>query len=345
VTLDVRAREGTVASPVRPRTGLARALLGRAGGYLAVLAVAVTVTFLLPRALPGGPLRTLGGADVSDLDPAVREQVVAAYGLDRPLPVQFLRYLRDLARLDLGESFNGGRPVLDAIAEALPWTLLLVGTSLVLTAALGVALGVLAGLRRARGRGNLLLVGVLLLDAAPAFWVGMLGILLFGVHLQWLPTFGASTLGHTGGAALADVATHLVLPVGVLVVTGVGQYFLVTRFSVAAALHAPHVEHAHARGIPPGRVVARHLLRPALLPVHTQLMMELGWLVGGALVVETVFAYPGLGRLTFDAIQGRDYPTMQGTFLTLVVTVLVMNALADLTYPLLDPRTRVRGAA
>ncbi|WP_405110364.1 ABC transporter permease [Micromonospora sp. NBC_01405] len=334
----------TVASrPARARTGLARAVLGRAGGYLAVLAVAVTVTFALPRALPGGPLRTLGGADVGQLDATTRAQVVAAYGLDQPLHVQFARYLRDLARLDLGESFNGGRPVIEAIGAALPWTLLLVGTSVLLTAAVGVLLGVLAGLRRGRGKGNLLLAGVLLLDAAPAFWLGMLCILFFGVHLGALPTFGVSSPGHTGLAAVGDIAIHLVLPVGVLVATGIGQFFLVTRFSIASALHAPHVEHAHARGIPQRRVVTRHLLRPALLPVHTQLMMELGWLVGGALVVETVFAYPGLGRLTFDAIQGRDYPMMQGTFLTLTVTVLVMNALADLTYPLLDPRVRGRG--
>ncbi|MEU8264989.1 ABC transporter permease [Micromonospora sp. NPDC048999] len=334
----------TVASrPAPARIGLARAALGRAGGYVAVFAVALTITFLLPRALPGGPLRTLGGGEVGDLDPAARAKVVAAYGLDQPLHVQFGRYLRDLIRLDLGESFNGGRPVVEAIREALPWTLLLVGTSVLLTAAVGVLLGVIAGLRRGRGKGNLLLAGVLLFDAAPAFWVGMLCILFFGVHLGVLPTFGVTTAGHTGLAAVGDVASHLVLPVGVLVATGIGQFFLVTRFSVASALHAPHVEHAHARGIPHRRVVARHLLRPALLPVHTQLMMELGWLVGGALVVETVFAYPGLGRLTFDAIQGRDYPTMQGTFLTLTVTVLVMNALADLTYPLLDPRIRARG--
>ncbi|KXK58535.1 hypothetical protein AWW66_29235 [Micromonospora rosaria] len=332
----------TTSRPARTRTGLGRAALGRAGGYLAVLAVALTITFLLPRALPGGPLRTIGGADVGDLDPAARAQVVAAYGLDRPLHVQFGHYLADLVRLDFGTSFTGGRPVVQAIADALPWTLLLVGTSLLLTATIGVLLGVVAGLRRRHGRGNLLLAGVLLLDAAPAFWVGMLCILFFGVHLGALPTFGASTPGHTGLAAVGDLAAHLVLPVGVLVATGIGQFFLVTRFSVASALHAPHVEHAHARGVPYRRVVTRHLLRPALLPVHTQLMMELGWLVGGALVVETVFAYPGLGRLTFDAIQGRDYPMMQGTFLTLVVTVLAMNALADLTYPLLDPRIRAR---
>ncbi|WP_428965825.1 ABC transporter permease [Micromonospora fluostatini] len=332
----------TTSRPARTRTGATRAVLGRAGGYLAVLAAALTITFLLPRALPGGPLRTIGGADVGDLDPAARAQVVAAYGLDQPLHVQFGHYLADLVRLDFGTSFNGGRPVVQAIADALPWTLLLVGTSVLLTATIGVLLGVVAGLRRRHGRGNLLLAGVLLLDAAPAFWVGMLCILFFGVHLGALPTFGASTPGHTGLAAVGDLAAHLVLPVGVLVATGIGQFFLVTRFSVASALHAPHVEHAHARGVPHRRVVTRHLLRPALLPVHTQLMMELGWLVGGALVVETVFAYPGLGRLTFDAIQGRDYPMMQGTFLTLVVTVLAMNALADLTYPLLDPRVRAR---
>ncbi|TMR20829.1 ABC transporter permease [Nonomuraea turkmeniaca] len=179
-----------------------------------------------------------------------------------------------------------------------------------------------------------------MLDSFPQFWLGMLLIVLFGVQLQVLPTFGVSGVE---GVTVSGVLLHLILPVSTLTLTGMGYLFLYTRSSLLTVLTSEPIQHAHARGVPYGRLVRRHALRPALLPVHTILMMEIGFLAAGSIVVETVFAYPGLGRLTFDAIAARDYPLMQGAFLVLTLMVVLMNAVADATYPLLDPRVRTGG--
>lgn len=319
------------------RSAFARHLLTRLAEYAVVLALAVTVNFALPRALPGGPLATLAGENAGALSAESQARIIEQYGLDRPLLNQFTDYVGGLLTLDLGRSFSDGRPVLGAIAQALPWTLLLVGTAIVLASAIGVALGAWAGLRRREGKGSVLLSAVLLIDSTPAFWLGMVFIAVFGVYLGILPTFGVTG---TGDGGVLVVAEHLVLPVLTLTLAGLGQFFLVTRYSMLSVLSSDPVEHARARGVPRGLLIRRHALRPALLPVHTILLMEVGALVGGALVVETVFAYPGLGRLVFDAVRERDFPLMQGTFLVLTVTVIVMNAIADATYSLLDPRVR-----
>ncbi|MFI6536125.1 ABC transporter permease [Nonomuraea sp. NPDC050547] len=297
--------------------------------YGAVVVIALLLNFLLPRALPGGPMKLFGSPEaLSRLTEAERAQIAQEYGFGRPLPEQFADYLTGVFTLDLGTSLSDGRPVTEAIGEALPWTLLLVGTSIVITCVLGVALGVLGALRRRRGGGAGLLGTAIVLDSLSAFWLGMLLIVVFGVQLNVLPTYGAGTLA------------HLVLPVTTLVVTGLGYFFLYTRSSMLTALTSEPVQHAHARGVPYGRLVRRHALRPALLPVHTIVLMEIGFLAGGSIVIETVFAYPGLGRLTFGAISARDYPLMQGAFLVLTLMVVAMNAIADATYPLLDPRAR-----
>ncbi|MBB5076722.1 ABC transporter permease [Nonomuraea endophytica] len=297
--------------------------------YGAVVVIALLLNFLLPRALPGGPMKLFGSPEaLSRLTEAERAQIAQQYGFGRPLPEQFADYLTGVFTLDLGTSLSDGRPVAEAIGEALPWTLLLVGTSIVITCVLGVALGVLGALRRRRGGGAGLLGTAIVLDSLPAFWLGMLLIVVFGVQLNVLPTYGAGTLA------------HLVLPVTTLVVTGLGYFFLYTRSSMLTVLTSEPVQHAHARGVPYGRLVRRHALRPALLPVHTIVLMEIGFLAGGSIVIETVFAYPGLGRLTFGAISARDYPLMQGAFLVLTLMVVAMNAIADATYPLLDPRAR-----
>lgn len=311
--------------------------------YPVVLAVIVSLNFVLPRALPGGPLAALGGEDVGELTAGEREAILVTYGLDQPLSQQFTGYLRGLATGDLGQSFSDRRPVTEVVLEALPWTLLLVGTATLLTSVIGVGLGALSATRRRRGSGNAVVISVLVADSLPAFWVGMLLIVGFGVGLGWLPTFGATQPGGaaTGVAWAADVARHMVLPLIALVLAGVAQLALVTRSSMVSVLGSDFLQHQRARGIPLARR-NRHALRNALLPVHTVLLLEMGWIVGGSLVVETVFAYPGLGRLTFAAIQARDFPVMQGTFLLLSLAVLVMNLLADLTYPLLDPRLRSR---
>lgn len=311
----------------------------RIAEYAAVLLVALTLNFALPRALPGGPLKLFGSPEaLARLTADERAQIATQYGFGRPLPEQFFAYLKGVFTLDLGTSLSDGRQVTEALAGALPWTLLLVGTSMVVTATLGVSLGVLGALRRRRGKGSGLLGTAIVLDSLPQFWLAMLLIVLFGVQLNLLPTFGVTDVD--GGGVLR----HLILPVTTLTVTGMGYLFLYTRSSLLTVLTSEPVQHAHARGVPYGRLVRRHALRPALLPVHTILMLEIGFLAAGSIVVETVFAYPGLGRLTFDAISARDYPMMQGAFLVLTLMVVAMNALADATYPLLDPRARMGGA-
>lgn len=315
-----------------------RYLAGRTVEYATVLLVALTLNFALPRALPGGPLKLFGNPEaLARLTAEERAQIASEYGFGQPLPEQFLGYLWGVVTLDLGTSLSDGRSVTAAIGGALPWTLLLVGTSIVITTVLGVSLGVLGGLRRRKRKGGVLLTGAIVLDSLPQFWLGMLLIVLFGVNLRLLPTFGVAG---PEGATVGGVLQHLVLPVTTLTVTGIGYLFMYTRSSLLTVLTSEPVQHAHARGVPHGRLIRRHVLRPALLPVHTILMLDIGFLAAGSIVVETVFAYPGLGRLTFDAISARDYPLMQGTFLVLTLMVVLMNALADLTYPLLDPRAR-----
>ncbi|MEV0388049.1 ABC transporter permease [Nonomuraea sp. NPDC050643] len=314
---------------------------GRLAEYAAVLAVALTLNFALPRALPGGPLKLFGSPEaLARLTADERAQIATQYGFGKPLPEQFLDYLGGVFTLNLGTSLSDGRPVTQALGEALPWTLLLVGTSIVATALVGVTFGVVGALRRRRGKGSGLLGTAIVLDSFPQFWLGMLLIVLFGVQLQVLPTFGVSGVE---GVTVSGVLVHLILPVSTLTLTGMGYLFLYTRSSLLTVLTSEPIQHAHARGVPYGRLVRRHALRPALLPVHTILMMEIGFLAAGSIVVETVFAYPGLGRLTFDAITARDYPLMQGAFLVLTLMVVLMNALADATYPLLDPRARTGG--
>ncbi|WP_214324440.1 ABC transporter permease [Nonomuraea sediminis] len=310
-------------------------MIRRLTEYAAVLLVALTLNFALPRALPGGPLKLFGSPEaLARLTADERARIAAQYGFGESLPAQFVTYLKGVFTLDLGTSLADGRPVTQALGEALPWTLLLVGTAIAVTATLGVTLGVLGALRRRKGKGAVLLGAAVVADSLPQFWLAMLLIVLFGVKLQWLPTFGITD--PDGGGLLA----HLVLPVATLTLTGLGYLFLYTRSSLLTVLTSEPVQHAHARGVPYGRLVRGHALRPALLPVHTILMLEIGFLAAGSIVVETVFAYPGLGRLTFNAITARDYPLMQGAFLVLTVMVVVMNAVADATYPLLDPRAR-----
>ncbi|WP_327591199.1 ABC transporter permease [Nonomuraea sp. NBC_00507] len=314
---------------------------GRLAEYAAVLAVALTLNFALPRALPGGPLKSFGSPEaLARLTDDERAQIATQYGFGKPLHEQFLDYLGGVFTLDLGTSLSDGRPVTQALGEALPWTLLLVGTSIICTALVGVTFGVLGALRRREGKGSGLLGTAIVLDSFPQFWLGMLLIVLFGVQLQLLPTFGVSGVE---GVTVSGVLLHLILPVTTMTLTGMGYLFLYTRSSLLTVLTSEPIQHAHARGVPYGRLVRRHALRPALLPVHTILMMEIGFLAAGSIVVETVFAYPGLGRLTFDAITARDYPLMQGAFLVLTLMVVLMNAVADATYPLLDPRARTGG--
>jgi peptide/nickel transport system permease protein len=309
--------------------------------YAAVLFAAVCLNFALPRLAPGDVVDYLFPPEQSgSLSPEERAQVLDQFGLDQPVPVQFGNYLAGLARGDLLYSVRYGTPVLDLLVDRLGWTLLLVGCALVPATLIGTLLGFRSAWRRGTAGDVGVLSAAMLVDSMPPFFVGMLLILLFSVQLGWLPTFGAQISGDAEGLAfLAEVGERLVLPLGTLVLASIGPVYLVARSALVTELQEDYVLMAEAKGLP-ARGVRRHAQRNALLPVSTVTMIGLGTLVGGAAVVETVFSYPGLGRLIYESVLARDYPVLQGAFLLLAVAVILANLVNDLIYPLLDPRVR-----
>jgi peptide/nickel transport system permease protein len=332
----------------REGRGLA-AVLATAGWlakFVAVVLVIATFNFVLVHAAPGDPAQVIAGQSGAT-DAKLLSQLRAEYGLDKPYPVQLATYLKRIATLDLGYSYRQQRSVLSLIAERLPATLLLTGTAFLTALVLGVMLGMLAGVRAGRWSDTLLTVVSLLLYAMPVFWLGLMLVLLFSVQLDWLPAFGYVTIGveMTAFERMRDIAWHLALPAISLAAVYLAIYARLMRSSVIEVMHQDFIKTARAKGLKQGRIVVRHILRNAILPVVTVAGMQAGALVGGAVVIETVFAWPGLGRLTYDAVLQRDYPVMLGVFLVMSVIVIVINLVTDAIYRLIDPRVSLRGAA
>ncbi len=309
--------------------------------YVAVLFAAVCLNFALPRLAPGDAVDYLFPPELAgSVTPEQRAQVLGEFGLDQPVLTQFGQYLAGLAQGDLLLSVRYGRPVVDVLAERIGWTLLLVGSAVVLATLVGTFLGFRSAWRRGSAGDTGVLSGVMFIDALPPFFLGMLLLLVFSVELGWLPTFGAQpTTSAAGVALLVEVAKRLVLPLVTLTLASIGPIYLIARSALLAELREDYVLMAEAKGLPAHRV-RRHAERNALLPVSTVVLIGLGTLVGGAAVVETVFSYPGLGRLIYESVLARDYPVLQGAFLLLAVGVILANFLNDLLYPLLDPRVR-----
>ncbi|MCP9490562.1 MAG: ABC transporter permease [Solirubrobacteraceae bacterium MAG38_C4-C5] len=309
--------------------------------YAGVLFVAIVLNFALPRLAPGDAVDYLLPPEAAgEVTAAQRESVLAQYGLGGSPVAQFGSYLSRLAEGDLGVSIRYGQPVTEVLTERIGWTLLLVGGALALSTLLGVLLGFFAAWRRGSKSDTTSLTGVMVIDAMPPFFVGLLAILVFSVSLGWLPIFGALPATEASGLALVlEAGQRLILPLVTLTLGFVGTVYLIARASLVGELQEDYVIMAEAKGLSP-RQVRRHAQRNALLPVVTITLVGLGTLIGGAAVVETVFSYPGLGRLIYESVLARDYPVLQGAFLLLAVAVLLCNFVADLLYPLLDPRLR-----
>lgn len=313
-------------------------LLRRVVWAVVVAVAAVIITFLLIHLAPGDPIGILAG-DRST--PEYQTQLRQQLGLDQPLPVQLVRYLARLAHGDLGYSFTYQAPVSSVILSRLGPTLLLMGTSLLIATIGGVWVGVRTAAGHARFGWNLATVASLVGYSVPPFWLGQLLILLFGVTLGWFPILGmTSHLGASGLSHAGDVAWHLVLPAATLGLIEIALISRLTRSAMIEVLDQDYIVAARGKGLSARRVVYRHALRNALLPVITVFGLELGWLVAGFVVVETVFSWPGLGRLTFDAINARDYPVITGLFILVTFTVVAANLLTDLLYSVVDPRIR-----
>ena len=311
--------------------------------YAAVLLVALTINFALPRVAPGDPLGYLLPEDVlAEMAPEDEARVLAEFGLDRPVPAQFRDYVVGVFNGDLGISVRFGRPVWDVVFDRLGWTLLLMGWALAISAVLGAVLGVVAARHRGERLDIATTVVVLFFGSAPVFWVAMLLITLFSAELGWLPSFGAAPLTAMPGSAAYcwGVAERLIMPVTALAIAQTAGVWLTARSAMSIALGRDYVTFARAKGAGERRVFFAHAFRNACLPIYTNVMIGIGGLLGGALVVETVFSYPGIGSLILEGVAARDYNLLQGVFLVATLSVVVANLVADLTYPLLDPRAR-----
>ncbi|MGQ0631057.1 MAG: ABC transporter permease [Sporichthyaceae bacterium] len=316
--------------------------LSRVGQYALVLWAAATLNFALPHLAPGDPVQYLYGND-GQLSPELLEQIRAGYGLDQPLIEQYGSFWAGLLRGDLGTSVEFNRPVTDVLLEYLPWTVALVGVAIALSVVLGSLLGAWAAWHRGTRRDAAAVTVVLMVDAMPVFWIGMILIAMFAVGLGWFPSYGATSIDAEGLAWLGEVVSRMVLPTATMVIATMGGFFLLARAAMVTVLDEPFIRLARATGLSERRVALRHALRNALLPVFTNVTLAVGTLLSGAVVVETVFAYPGLGRLLFGAVTARDYPLLQGGFLLVTVGIVAANLFADLVYPLLDPRVRRAG--
>jgi peptide/nickel transport system permease protein len=325
---------------MRSRRSVARAV----GLYALTLAAVVVLVFALPRAMPGDPLAALvNAAEAPGADAGTRTELQRYYGLDRPLVVQLGRFLANASQGDLGFSISRRAPVGELIRAHLPWTLLLVGTSLGLATALTFVAGVTAGWRRGSGSDRLLVVTTSALRAIPTF--ALASLLLLGLAVLWpvFPLSGARTpFAHYGSplAQVGDVARHLALPVATLTMSLVASNFLLVRNATVSVLGADYLVMARAKGVPEHLVKYRHAGRNALLPFFTVVGLQVGFAIGGAIFVESVFAYPGMGTLILSAVASRDYPVLDGTFLVLAVVVLTSNLAVELLYRRVDPRTQ-----
>ncbi len=300
-------------------------LSARLGAAALVVLGVCTLVFLLIHLVPGDPVEAMLGEGAR---PADRAAMTAALGLDRPLGEQYRLYLLRLLRLDLGQSFSFQRPVLDLLAERLPATLTLAGVALVLALSLAIPLGVLAACRRGQAADSLAMGFSLLGGAIPNFWLGPLLILVFSLWLGWTPVSGR------------EGPASLILPAITLGTSLAAILARMVRGSVLEVLGEDYIRTARAKGLAPVAVLWNHALRNAWLPVLTLVGLQLGGLLGGAVITETVFGWPGLGSLLVEAIQSRDYPVVQGAVLLVSLTYVLVNTGTDLVYAWVDPRIR-----
>ena len=301
--------------------------------------VIIVLLFVLLHSAPGDVVDVLAG-EVGAATPEYLAQLRQQLGLDQPLIVQFYKYALNILSFDLGVSLRTNQPVFQLILERLPPTLLLLGISITTAVGAGILLGVTAARNVNRPIDNVISLAALLFYATPIFWIALMMIVLFSVQLGWFPTGGMITLGArlSTWERILDVARHAVMPSAALSLFYVAIYTRLMRASMLEVQNSDYVRTAQAKGLSDGSVAWRHVFRNALLPIVTMVGLQVGSIIGGAVLIETVFAWPGLGRLASEAIFQRDFNLLMGVLVMSCVLVLVMNIVVDIVYALVDPR-------
>ena len=299
----------------------------------------IVINFGLIHLAPGSFLELMT-AENQVSDPATVELLRKTYGLEDPVWMQLLKYIWAILHLDFGFSYRQNMPVIDAIAINLPATLLLMVSSIVLAFAVGVAAGVVASVKVRTFWDTLVSVAAMFFFAAPSFWLGIMMIVLFAVKLGWLPVSGMATIG--GGGGVLDILHHLVMPTLALGLFYAATYARVMRSSMLEVAQADFVRTARAKGLSRNKVTISHVLRNALLPVVTILGVQMGTILAGSVVIESVFSWPGVGSLLFDSVSSRNYPVVLGIMVLGSLVVIAANIAVDLIYMWLDPRIEIR---
>lgn len=310
----------------------------RTGRAIITIFIAITITFLILRVMPGDPTTMMVDPRMGE---EAKEQLLKDFGLDKPLLIQYFLFLKQLfLHFDLGMSFVNRSPVLDVILARLPWTLVLMVASIIITSLIGIPLGVIAAYKKGSIVDQLINVFSILGIAIFTPWLGIILLYLLGFKIPLFPIGGASTPGLEGWAYILDVTHHLVLPLATLTIIHLANYVLFMRANMVDILGEDYIRTARAKGLKEKRVLWIHAVRNALISTVTMVGLQVGTIVGGAILTETVFAYPGIGRLIYEAVKEHDYPVLQGTFLILAITVVVVNILTDILYTYLDPKIK-----
>jgi peptide/nickel transport system permease protein len=310
-------------------------------GVLVILAIGVLAFFMI-RLVPGDPVAVIAGKSGS-VDAEYMEMLRNRLGLDQPILVQLGIFIKGLAQGDLGQSYRQGAPVTEIILERLPATLLLTLSASAISIVLGVMAGALAARRRGTWADTTISTLALIFYATPLFWMGLMAILLFSLTLGWFPAFGmvSADQRYEGIRYVLDVLHHLVMPMTILGLFYMAVYARLTRASMLEVADMDFVRTARAKGMTEAYITRRHILRNALLPVITFAGIQAGHLIGGTVLIETVFGWPGIGRLAFDSLLQRDYPVLLGIFIITSGMVVIFNILTDIIYKLIDPRIEV----
>ncbi|GGH20680.1 ABC transporter permease [Alsobacter metallidurans] len=319
--------------------GMARFLASRLLKGVVVLFAIAVLNFFLIRAAPGDPAAVMAG-EAGAADAQFLQQLREQFGLDRSIPYQLGVYLKGYATLDLGYSYRQQRSVAAVVGERLPATLLLTGAAFIISLALGSLLGILAAARAGRWSDSLITTAALVFYATPLFWIALMSQIVFALKLGWVPNVGYETIGahYTGLARALDIASHLVLPALTLGLFFTALYARMMRASMLEIAGADFIKTARAKGLRPSVITRRHIARNAILPIVTLAGLQAGQLVGGAVLTETVFAWPGIGRLMFEALVQRDYAVLLGVFFVCSAMVVLFNIVTDLVYRVADPR-------
>jgi peptide/nickel transport system permease protein len=326
---------------------MGRYILKRLLQAIPLLLGILTATFFMIHVAPGDPMDMyLEPQRQRQMDPEVIELIRKRYGLDQPVYVQYVKWVANVARGDFGESFRYRRPVRGMLAEAIPYTLQLTVLALLLDALVGIALGIISAVKQYSALDKAVTLGSLIVYAIPGFWLALMLVLVFSVQLNWFPTSQTRSMDYDllpWGQQILDRLWHLVLPVfvmGVASAAGTARYM---RNRLLEVLNEEYVVAARARGFPERTVIVKHAVRNALIPIVTIYGLSLPFLLGGATIIESIFAWPGMGRLTVEAVGGRDYPIIMATTMIAATLTVLGNLLADVALTVVDPRVSLEG--